>query len=306
MNSLGERIYKLRTEKGMSQGDLADSLDVSRQTVSKWENNQSIPELDRIIAMSDAFSVSVDYIVKGESLKSEQKEETETVSVEDFSAGNAAKVNSKNKYISLIAASVSLIYIVYLLSDAWTQISNIINGYASADDFELIIISTVPMLFSAIALLCVNIKLVSISYSIILSAIAIPFALGVLFAGKVGIARIFEEVEIIDFVILIAYTIIAYMGFRGNKKNIKQLCIIACMLFIACEAIRLVESVYSFYTEMNYTPWDTFLSVLSQRVGKLPKRLFEFGVCAVMYLKINSKPDSEMSAHTANDKKQHT
>ena len=47
--NLGERIYKLRTEKNLSQGDLADLLDVSRQSISKWENNSSVPELEKIV-----------------------------------------------------------------------------------------------------------------------------------------------------------------------------------------------------------------------------------------------------------------
>jgi len=42
---LGEKIYTLRIEKRLSQGDLADALDVSRQSISKWETNASVPEL---------------------------------------------------------------------------------------------------------------------------------------------------------------------------------------------------------------------------------------------------------------------
>ena len=48
MNSLGERIYELRKQNNMSQGDLAEKLDVSRQTISKWENNSSLPEIEKI------------------------------------------------------------------------------------------------------------------------------------------------------------------------------------------------------------------------------------------------------------------
>ena len=44
--NLGETIYRLRTERNLSQGDLADALDVSRQSVSKWENNSAVPELE--------------------------------------------------------------------------------------------------------------------------------------------------------------------------------------------------------------------------------------------------------------------
>ena len=61
--SLGERIYKLRTEKEMSQGDLADALEVSRQSISKWETNGSVPELDKLIKLSELFGVSLDELI---------------------------------------------------------------------------------------------------------------------------------------------------------------------------------------------------------------------------------------------------
>ena len=61
--SLGERIYKLRTEKEMSQGDLADALEVSRQSISKWETNGSVPELDKLIKLSEVFGVSLDELI---------------------------------------------------------------------------------------------------------------------------------------------------------------------------------------------------------------------------------------------------
>ena len=47
--SLGETIYRLRTEKNLSQGDLAEMLKVSRQSISKWENNSAVPDLEKII-----------------------------------------------------------------------------------------------------------------------------------------------------------------------------------------------------------------------------------------------------------------
>ena len=63
--SLGERICKLRTRKNLSQGDLADALDVSRQSISKWETNASVPELDKLIKLSEIFDVSLDELIIG-------------------------------------------------------------------------------------------------------------------------------------------------------------------------------------------------------------------------------------------------
>lgn len=63
---LGENIYRLRTGRGMSQDELSDCLGVSRQSISKWENDSSVPELERLVQMADIFGVSLDALVKGE------------------------------------------------------------------------------------------------------------------------------------------------------------------------------------------------------------------------------------------------
>ena len=62
--TLAEKILSLRTQRGMSQDDLAEKLEVSRQSVSKWETAQSTPDLDKIIRLADLFGVSVDQLVR--------------------------------------------------------------------------------------------------------------------------------------------------------------------------------------------------------------------------------------------------
>ena len=62
--TLGEKIYRLRSERGMSQEAFGETLGVSRQSVSKWETDQSLPELDKIVAISEMFMVSTDYLLK--------------------------------------------------------------------------------------------------------------------------------------------------------------------------------------------------------------------------------------------------
>ena len=73
--NLGENIYRLRTAKNMSQGDLADTLEVSRQSVSKWENNSAVPELEKLIKLAQLFEVSIDELITGE--KEPQPAQTE-------------------------------------------------------------------------------------------------------------------------------------------------------------------------------------------------------------------------------------
>lgn len=79
--TLGEKIYRYRTEKNLSQGDLSDLLDVSRQSVSKWENDMATPDLDKIIRLSEVFGISIDELVKGDSVILPKPEEQQTAAV---------------------------------------------------------------------------------------------------------------------------------------------------------------------------------------------------------------------------------
>ena len=63
--NMADRIQYLRKTNGISQEELADKIGVSRQAVSKWESEQSLPDLGKIITMSDYFGVTTDYILKG-------------------------------------------------------------------------------------------------------------------------------------------------------------------------------------------------------------------------------------------------
>ena len=78
--SIGEKIYKLRTEKNITQEDVAFELGVSRQSVSKWETDQATPDLDKIKMLCEYFNVSIGYLVnddngiKEEVVKSDKNE----------------------------------------------------------------------------------------------------------------------------------------------------------------------------------------------------------------------------------------
>ena len=63
---LADKIIELRKKNGWSQEDLAEKLEVSRQSISKWESAQSIPDMNKILKLSEVFSVSTDYLLKDE------------------------------------------------------------------------------------------------------------------------------------------------------------------------------------------------------------------------------------------------
>ena len=63
--TLGERIYKYRTAMGLSQLELSELLDVSRQSISKWETDVAVPELSKLVRMAEVFGISLDALVLG-------------------------------------------------------------------------------------------------------------------------------------------------------------------------------------------------------------------------------------------------
>ena len=66
--SIGERIAELRKKQEMSQGQLADAMGVSRQAVSKWENDQTSPDTIRLIQLAEVLDSDVEYLATGRTM----------------------------------------------------------------------------------------------------------------------------------------------------------------------------------------------------------------------------------------------
>lgn len=102
----GEKLQELRKQKGLSQEALAQELSVSRQSVSKWENNETYPEMDKLIKISDLFQVSLDYLIKenDEEVKQERSKKyfMSSQHIEEY-------IQYKNNFINKIALSVMMI-----------------------------------------------------------------------------------------------------------------------------------------------------------------------------------------------------
>lgn len=73
--SLGKRINYLRLQENISQEVLANEVGVSRQTISKWETYQSIPEVDKVQILAEYFGVSLDYLLYGKNEEHEKYQE---------------------------------------------------------------------------------------------------------------------------------------------------------------------------------------------------------------------------------------
>lgn len=105
---LGKKLFELRKSKNLSQEDVADKLNVTRQTVSKWETNQSTPDFDKIVPLCDLYGISTDELLK-EEIKKEQ--EDDKVENKKNIYENMTKNEINQKSAEIVSSSI-LIFII--------------------------------------------------------------------------------------------------------------------------------------------------------------------------------------------------
>ena len=76
---IGKKLKNARIEAGLTQEKAAEKINVSRQTISNWENEKSYPDIISVIALSDLYSVSLDELLKGDQKMAEHLEESTNV-----------------------------------------------------------------------------------------------------------------------------------------------------------------------------------------------------------------------------------
>lgn len=114
MVTFGEKLYKLRKEKGYSQEDLAEKLKTTRQAISKWENGQGYPETEKLLIIGNIFDVPVDYLLKDTVEQRSENEEGYYVSKE-MAEGFLFYEHKTAKYIALGLCLLILSTIPYLV-----------------------------------------------------------------------------------------------------------------------------------------------------------------------------------------------
>ena len=129
--SIGERLYNLRKERGLSQEDLANELGVSRQTVSKWETGESTPDFDKIVPICNYYGITSDELISGKQ-----------------NIVEAQKENKKAKFARNIAISVALYILSLVAIIATSAIGQEIIGVCLF--FTIIAVATGIIIYSAI------------------------------------------------------------------------------------------------------------------------------------------------------------
>lgn len=110
---LSEKIRDLRKKSGLSQEELAEKLDVSRQAVSKWELGAAVPTADKLLELSDFFGVSLDYLMRFDSDNSENPVSDATNP--EKPRANSSKAFRKSAMIFMFAMALLAVVILVLL-----------------------------------------------------------------------------------------------------------------------------------------------------------------------------------------------
>ncbi len=108
---IGCKLKNARNEKGITQEQAAELLDVSRQTISNWENNKSYPDIISVIKMSDIYSISLDHLLKEEKSMNQTYQEFLEESTDTVKAKrNLGKTILLSAYFILWAAAMIIVW----------------------------------------------------------------------------------------------------------------------------------------------------------------------------------------------------
>ena len=130
---IGKKLKNARIEAGLTQEKAAEKIDVSRQTISNWENEKSYPDIISVIALSDLYSVSLDELLKGDQKMAEHLEESTNV------------VKSNQKMIWAIIVNIIVVALLITLNMFIPD-----NRYFLVGIFCLMVITSSALLYQII------------------------------------------------------------------------------------------------------------------------------------------------------------
>ena len=227
--NLGENIYRLRTGKNMSQGDLADALDVSRQSVSKWENNSATPELEKLIRMSELFHVTIDELV-GTHKPQPEAQVTETAPQESSAA--ISQINTR-KIVGILLIACGLVSIFVpggLLSVFLFGVPLAVTGsvlaFAEADYFFRICWLILAVQFPAVCIFGFNFVRSDFAFTVIIILLFVLIAMFIwtffkFTQNKLSAAS--KKIALISIALLIALSLLFYSLFQLSTPELSHI-----------------------------------------------------------------------------------
>ena len=121
---LSERLVRLRKQKGLSQFDVAESLHISRQAISKWESGSSIPSTDNLRLLGNLYGVTVDFLLNGEENQqiSEPPNTNENIPLSNEELHSDKQRSRKRKaillFVLVLVAAAAIVVTIYLVHES--------------------------------------------------------------------------------------------------------------------------------------------------------------------------------------------
>ena len=136
MTAFGNFLYALRKEKGMTQQELAEKLNITNKAVSKWETGEAFPETSQLVPLANIFGVSVDELLRGERIAEKSTEEGSVYPAAPVSApaspaaegARAKRQLSKRAQLILCAAAAALVVLLCVLIPVVSCANNIFRA----------------------------------------------------------------------------------------------------------------------------------------------------------------------------------
>ena len=192
--SLGSRIYELRTAANLSQTELSDMLDVSRQSVSKWETDSAVPDLDKLIKLCDVFGVTLD----------ELTERTGSAEAERSAASDRHSPSATQKVLGYILFGLSLVLGLVLL-------------FFGVNEGDFLILMPIALALFVCSMLCLFLKRHAF-YWCVWTAIA-PLSLLTPHVAGFGVLRAFSVIQTLVFVVM---GFVAFATFSDVKVSVSR------------------------------------------------------------------------------------
>ncbi len=182
--TIGQKLLELRKEKQLSQEEVAEKLNVTRQTISKWETDQSMPDFDKIIPLCKLYEISADELLTGNKIDvKERKKDDNTTTNTNY---NDRLIRQKK------ALAMTISIIMYFIAVAWIMVS-------------IPVLEMNPIIATAIFILICGVATCIIIYTSIAYKKEIE-------KEKEKVPRLQKQInEIISIIILIIYLLVSFI-----------------------------------------------------------------------------------------------
>ena len=282
MKNLGERIYELRTKHSLSQGDLADKMNVSRQTVSKWENNMSVPELDKLISLSEIFGVSIDEIVKGseEVFSPFEKEVQATVPLSE----TKRRIRKPLSYTNILSVFCGFFLLI-----------NLITGIKSTSHIASVLgtVEVYAILLHIVNFITIIALFLRKGRIIFLCRCFHPLIdIGFLLGSFIGATNFDGIIYLPRTIVGIIIEVLIVFGLANKKENMSKKYGISILVFTLIHMlITCFISFCNYMDTFNYSVHNGLLSVLSSIPSMLPNLIT--CICFGLMVYYKNKPTPE-------------